>query len=116
MGLRHLYGLVKLRRCGFDNVDLVAVCDINADFAAHVAAVAQSELGTAPNVYTDLSQLLSAERDLDARPCCSADGTVARSGAETAFQADTMEASDGESRAVYRHRQQLRLAESHPHA
>ena len=66
MGLRHLYGLVELRRRGFDSVDLVAVCDINGDCAAHVAAVAQSELGSAPNVYTDQAVLLRSEPDLDA--------------------------------------------------
>ena len=29
MGLRHLFGLVELRRCGFETVDLSAVCDID---------------------------------------------------------------------------------------
>lgn len=66
MGLRHLYGLIELKRCGFDSFDLVAVCDADADCAAHVAAVARTDTGTAPTAYTDFAQLLEAERDLDA--------------------------------------------------
>ena len=66
MGLRHLHGLIELKRCGFDTVDLVAVCDINADHAAHVADVAQNELGIKPQIYTDLAQLLVSEKSLDA--------------------------------------------------
>ncbi len=66
MGLRHLHGLIELKRCGFDTVDLVAVCDLNAEHAAHVATVAHNELGTAPKVYADLSQLLKSEKNIDA--------------------------------------------------
>lgn len=66
MGLRHLHGLIELRRCGFKTVDLVTVCDINADNAAHVAGVAQNELGIKPKIYTDLAKLLESEKSLDA--------------------------------------------------
>ncbi|MFB3041470.1 MAG: hypothetical protein ACE1ZS_06665, partial [Candidatus Poribacteria bacterium] len=64
MGLRHLHGLIELKRCGFDTVDLVAVCDINADYAAHVADVSQNELGIKPQIYTDLAQLLGRVDEL----------------------------------------------------
>ena len=66
MGLRHVCGLIELKRCGFDTVNLVAVCDLNAEHAAHVATVAQSELGNSPNIYSDLTQLLESEQNLDA--------------------------------------------------
>ncbi len=66
MGLRHLYGLAELKRRGFDSVDLVAVCDIDSDHAAHVGGIANSKLGVKPNEYTDLQHLLSSERNLDA--------------------------------------------------
>ncbi len=66
MGLRHLYGLVELKRCGFETVELSAVCDINHDSAAHVAKVAQDELGVTPRVYTDFKDLLAKEKGLEA--------------------------------------------------
>jgi len=66
MGLRHLHGLIELRRCGFSTVDLVAVCDINVDNVAHVADVAHNELGVKPKIYTDFGQLLESEKSLNA--------------------------------------------------
>jgi predicted dehydrogenase len=66
MGLRHLHGLIELKRCGFETVNLVAVCDMNPDNAAHVVGVAQAELGVKPKIYTDFAQLLETEKCLDA--------------------------------------------------
>ena len=66
MGLRHLHGLIELRRCGFDTIELIAVCDISADRVDHIAGVAQNELDIKPQSYTNLAQLLESEKTLDA--------------------------------------------------
>ena len=66
MGLRQLYGLIELKRCGFDTVHLTAVCDIKLDHANHVAGVAEAELGLKPRIYTDMQELIAVEKSLDA--------------------------------------------------
>ncbi len=66
MGLRQLYGLIELKRCGFDTFHLAAVCDTKLDYATHVAGVAEAELGFKPHIYTDMEQLIAAEKKLDA--------------------------------------------------
>lgn len=66
MGLRHVRGLAELRRCGFETLDLIAVCDINKNNATYVANVAHSELGIKPQIYTHIAQLLGAVKYLDA--------------------------------------------------
>ncbi len=66
MGLRHVYGLAELRRCGFDTFALAALCDRHRSSAEHVAGVAEAELGLKPRVYTDFRAMLEAERGLDA--------------------------------------------------
>ena len=66
MGLRHVYGLAELRRCGFDTFGLAALCDRHRSSAEHVAGVAEAELGLRPRIYTDLQAMLEAERGLDA--------------------------------------------------
>ena len=66
MGLRHVYGLAELRRCGFDTFALAALCDRHRSSAEHVAGVAEAELGLRPRIYTDLQAMLEAERGLDA--------------------------------------------------
>ena len=66
MGLRHVYGLAELRRCGFDTFAVTALCDRHRSSAEHVAGVAEAELGLRPRVYTDLQDMLEAERNLDA--------------------------------------------------
>ncbi len=65
MGLRHLYGLIELRK-HFDTFHLAAVCDVYEPAAQHVASVAAEELGDHPTVYTDFADLLRAQTDLDA--------------------------------------------------
>ena len=66
MGLRHVYGLAELRRCGFDTFALTALCDRHRSSAEHVAGVAEAELGLRPRTYTDFRAMLEAERGLDA--------------------------------------------------
>ena len=66
MGLRHVYGLAELRRCGFDTFELAALCDLHRSAAEHVARVAETELGLRPRVYTDFRAMLDAEPGLDA--------------------------------------------------
>ena len=66
MGLRHVYGLAELRRCGFDTFELAALCDLHSSAAEHVARVAETELGLRPRVYTDFRAMLDAEPGLDA--------------------------------------------------
>ena len=66
MGLRHVYGLAELRRCGFDTFALAALCDRHGSSAEHVAGVAEAELGLRPRVYTDFRAMLETERGLDA--------------------------------------------------
>ncbi len=66
MGLRHVYGLAELRRCGFDTFDLAALCDLHRSAAEHVAREAEAALGLKPRVYTDFKAMLDAEPGLDA--------------------------------------------------
>ena len=66
MGLRHVYGLAELRRCGFDTFALAALCDRHRSSAEHVAGVAEAEFGLRPRIYTDFRAMLDAERGLDA--------------------------------------------------
>ena len=65
MGLRHLYGLVELRK-RFDSFRLVAVCDRDSEAAEYVAGVAAEELGSRPAAFTDFTDLLSDAGSLDA--------------------------------------------------
>ena len=66
MGLRHVYGLAELRRCGFDTFALAALCDRHRSSAEHVAHVAEAKLGLKPRVYTDFGAMLDAEPALEA--------------------------------------------------
>ena len=64
MGLHHLYGHVELHPV-FNSFDLLAVCDVNASAAEHVASEAEG-LGKKPRVYTSFDELPKKERGLDA--------------------------------------------------
>ena len=65
MGLRHAFSYVELKKHA-DLFDLVALCDLNAEVAEHVALEAEKELGLKPRVYTDFDTMLSEEKHLDA--------------------------------------------------
>ena len=62
MGLRHMRGQIELRQLGFDTFEMVALCDIHASAAEHLAKEAERDLGKRPRVYTDLDELLESER------------------------------------------------------
>ncbi|MFW6175139.1 MAG: Gfo/Idh/MocA family protein [Chloroflexota bacterium] len=65
MGLRHLYGLMELKK-HFDTFQLTAVCDLHEAAASHLAAEAEKALGERPRVYTGFDQMLELEPGLDA--------------------------------------------------
>ena len=64
MGTRHLYGLGTLAKTPFDNVELVAVCDIRRDNAELAAAEAEKLVGQRPAVFTDLETMHREVSDL----------------------------------------------------
>ncbi|MBT5448637.1 MAG: Gfo/Idh/MocA family oxidoreductase [Gemmatimonadetes bacterium] len=57
MGTRHLHGLKQLLGSPFDQIELAAVCDINADNAEMAAAEAEKLLGVRPQAFTDMEQM-----------------------------------------------------------
>jgi predicted dehydrogenase len=57
MGTRHLHGLRSLTQTPFNNVDLVALCDINRETAELAAKEASRLLGVTPPVFTDLEEM-----------------------------------------------------------
>jgi predicted dehydrogenase len=65
MGTRHLHGLRSLKQTPFNNVDLVALCDINRENAELAAKEADRLLGITPRVFTDLKTMAS-EIEMDA--------------------------------------------------
>ncbi len=60
MGRRHLTGLAALQRSDFNNVELVAVCDLNTQNAEDLADEARQQLGARPRVFSQISDLVSA--------------------------------------------------------
>jgi len=66
MGLRHLFGLKELYDAGLSALDLVAVCDLRRDNAAHLADEAERLLGSRPAVYDDLARMVAALPGLQA--------------------------------------------------
>jgi len=68
MGRRHLAGIAELQRSGHGNVELAAVCDLDASRAELLAAEAETLLGMRPGVYTDLARM--------AQECVGLEGAV----------------------------------------
>jgi predicted dehydrogenase len=66
MGLRHVHGLIELKKRGFDTFELVALCDLQESALNHVAALAQKGLGKIPQTYTNFQRMLDREKGLDA--------------------------------------------------
>ena len=66
MGRRHLRGLAKLRASSFDNLELVAVCDLDRDNARLVADEAEALLGQRPRVYQELARAVGELDGLEA--------------------------------------------------
>jgi predicted dehydrogenase len=57
MGRRHLRGLATLAGSSFNNLELVAVCDLNQENANFLADEAAELLGKRPAVYADIAQM-----------------------------------------------------------
>ena len=66
MGRRHLHGLKQLMRTGLANVELAAVCDLNADYAREMSEEASALLGSRPALYTDIATMMRAHPDIAA--------------------------------------------------
>ena len=66
MGTRHLYGLRELAQTQFNNVELVALCDIRRENAELAAAEAEKLLGVQPAIFTDLEEMARQTPDLTA--------------------------------------------------
>src|SRR4051812_28804320 len=58
MGRRHLRGLAALAASSYANIELVAVCDLNADNANFAADEAAQLLGSRPAVYADIGRMV----------------------------------------------------------
>jgi len=65
MGVRHLRGYKELEENDMRTVQLEAVCDIDRERAGSAAEIAYTSLGRRPRVYTDLDEMIGAEKDLD---------------------------------------------------
>jgi predicted dehydrogenase len=57
MGRRHLRGMARLGSSSLGNVELVAVCDLNANNANFLADEAGELLGHRPRVFADIEQM-----------------------------------------------------------
>ena len=66
MGTRHLYGLRELNRSPFCNVELAAVCDLNAENAQMAALEAEKLFGVLPPFFLDMEEMTRRVNDIDA--------------------------------------------------
>jgi predicted dehydrogenase len=75
MGRRHLAGLGELARSEHNNIDLVAVCDLNRRNAEDLADEAKGLLGTRPRVFEDAAQMVREVEGLEAADCTTDTGS-----------------------------------------
>ena len=75
MGRRHLAGLAELARTDHNNVELVAVCDLNERNATDLADEAQGLLGTRPRPFADAAQMVREVEGLEAADCTTDTGS-----------------------------------------
>lgn len=61
MGRRHLHGLARLLATPFANIELAAVCDLDAGLANAMADEAQALTGRRPAVHTDIAAMVAAD-------------------------------------------------------
>ena len=66
MGRRHLRGMARLYGTSLNNMELVAVCDLNQDNANFYADEAKELLGTRPQVFASVQDMARAIPDLQA--------------------------------------------------
>ncbi len=64
MGTRHLYGMRELVQSPFNNIELVALCDIRRENVELAATEAEELLGSKPATFTDLGEMAKAVPDL----------------------------------------------------
>ena len=69
MGRRHLAALAELARSDHNNVDLVAVCDLNERNAEDLADEARTLLGGRPAVFADATRMAREVEGLEAADC-----------------------------------------------
>ena len=75
MGRRHLAGLGELARSEHNNIDLVAVCDLNRRNAEDLADEAKELLGTRPRVFEDAARMVREVEGLEAADCTTDTGS-----------------------------------------
>jgi predicted dehydrogenase len=75
MGRRHLAGLAELARTEHNNLDLVAVCDLNERNAEDLADEALGLLGKRPTVFTDIARMARETDGLEAAGCTTDSGS-----------------------------------------
>ena len=75
MGRRHLAGLAELARSDHNNVELIAVCDLNGANANALADEANDLLGHRPQIFPNIKEMLAAEIGLEAASCTTETGT-----------------------------------------
>lgn len=75
MGRRHLTGLAELAGTEHNNVELAAVCDLNAQNAEDLADEALGLLGYRPLVFTDAARMVQEVEGLEAADCTTDSGS-----------------------------------------
>ena len=75
MGRRHLAGVAELARSDHNNVELVAVCDLNDANANDLADEANDLLGHRPRVFTSIQAMLAADAGVEAASCTTETGS-----------------------------------------
>ncbi len=69
MGRRHLAGIGELAQTDHNNVELAAVCDLDASRANALADEAETLLGTRPAVHNDIKTMAAEVDGLEAASC-----------------------------------------------
>jgi len=75
MGRRHLAGLGELAKSDLNNIDLVAVCDLNERNAEDLADEAKELLGHRPAVFTSAERMVNEVAGLEAADCTTDTGS-----------------------------------------
>ena len=75
MGRRHLAGLAQLAGTDHNNVELLAVCDLNERNAEDLADEARQLLGKRPRVFTDAARMVQEIEGLEAADCTTDTGS-----------------------------------------
>ena len=65
MGTRHLYGVRELVQSPFNNIELVALCDIRRENVELAATEVEELLGSKPATFTDVGAMAKAIPDLE---------------------------------------------------